>query len=77
MIVPTYSPQVNTSPVIQQVAGRQYGRWAAQFRYANVASAASRDVAAGRKQQALDALQELHDSGLLTDDEFTRLAAQV
>lgn len=77
MIVPTYSPSVNASPVVQQVAGRQYGRWAAQFRYANVASAAARDVELRRRKDALDALQKMHDSGSLTDDEFTRLANQV
>lgn len=77
MIVPTYTPQVDTSPVIQQVAVRQYGRWAPQFRYANVSAAAARDVELRRRQQSLDALQELHDAGRLTDEEFTRLAAQV
>lgn len=77
VIVPTLTPQVDTSPVIQTVAARQYGRWAPQFRWANQAVAARRDVTLKRSRKALDALQELHDAGKLTDEEFTRLAAQV
>lgn len=77
MIVPTLTPQVDASPVIEQVAARQYGRWAPQFRYVNQATAAQRDVALKQRGQRLDALQKLHDAGMLSDEEFTRLAAQV
>lgn len=77
MIVPSVTPRVDTTPVTQTVAGRQYGRWAPQFRGANVAVAAARDADLKRSREALDALQTLHDAGTLTDEEFTRLAAQV
>ncbi len=71
------TPQVDATPVVQTVAKRQYGRWAPQFRYMNVATAASRDVALKRSGERLASLQHLHDRGLLSDEEFTRLAAQV
>ena len=77
MIVPSLTPQVDTSPVIRRVTARQYGRWAPQFRYANVASAAHRDVVLKQRGERLDSLQTLHDAGLLSDEEFSRLAAQV
>lgn len=77
VIVPTMTPQVDPTPVIQTVATRQYGRWAPQFRYVNVSTAAARDVALKRSGEQLGALQELHDRGLLSREEFTRLAAQV
>lgn len=76
MIVPSLTPQVDTSPVIRRAAVRQYGRWAPQFRYANVSAAAQRDVALKRRRERLDSLQNLRDAGVLSDEEFTRLAGQ-
>lgn len=75
--MPTLTPSVDASPVINQVAARQYGRWAPQFRFANQATAAHRDVVLKRRRERLDSLQKLHDAGMLSDEEYTRLAGQV
>ena len=77
MFVPSVSPQADPSPLIQTVAGRQYGRWAVQFRRANVAAAARRDVALARSRSRLEDLQRLRDAGVLDEGEYARLAALV
>lgn len=76
MIVPSLTPNVDTGPLVQTVATRQYGRWAPQFRAANVAAAAHRDVTLKRTRDRLEQLNALHATGLLSDQEYARLVAQ-
>ena len=74
--------------VIDAVARRQYGRWAAQYRGANLWAAVQRDTArpappapsptaVPSTAQRLQALQDLRVSGVISDAEFERFKAAV
>lgn len=73
--------------IIDAVARRQYGRWAAQYRGANLWAAVRRDTAqppapvaqpaTATTAQRLQALQDLRVSGVISDAEFERFKAAV
>lgn len=74
--------------IINAVSRRQYGRWAAQYRGANLWAAVQRDsaqptaptpdpAATPTTAQRLQALQDLRDSGVISDAEFERFKAAV
>lgn len=79
--------------IINAVARRQYGRWAAQYRGANLWAAVQRDVGgsqpaapapapaqSSRQSSAAECLTTLYQmlqDGVLTDEEFTRLKEAV
>lgn len=76
--------------IIDAVARRQYGRWAAQYRAANLRVAAQRDADLARPEpppahpapapttaQRLLALQDLRAAGVITQEEFARFKASV
>ncbi len=75
--------------IINAVARRQYGRWAAQYRGANLWAAVQRDTAQPTAPapdpapappttaQRLQTLQDLRVSGVISDAEFERFKAAV
>ncbi len=73
--------------IINAVSRRQYGRWAAQYRGANLWAAVQRDTAqptapvaqpaTPTTAQRLQALQDLRVSGVISDAEFERFKAAV
>lgn len=70
--------------IINAVARRQYGRWAAQYRAANLWAAVQRDTSpepvappAATTPQRLAALRDLWASGVITDEEFEQFKAAV
>ncbi|HRY10907.1 MAG: SHOCT domain-containing protein [Actinobacteria bacterium] len=71
--------------IINAVARRQYGRWAAQYRAANLWAAVQRDTTqppvattqVATTSQRLAALRDLWAAGVITDEELARFKAAV